>query len=286
MRQRLLALALALLCALALASHGRTAAAVAGAGPTLLGASGSAAAPVVPMPPGASLYLNAATGFVPSGGGEGSWTSTIGPHTWAANGNCTATTTVNGKAAVSFPSVGGTCVFTSDVTADNYFSSTCWTIAAAYQYTGTACGVACPSLAWNEGADLLSGTDRYEQFIVADLGATGPNAAAIAAETRLAGAPFVALSQVNSGASGSTGSPHYGIVSACGGSLVAYLDGAESIPAAIGAMNLSTSALNIPAPGGLGAPSYFYGGLVAVALWPSQPDLVATNSWAKYVGGF
>jgi hypothetical protein len=26
--------------------------------------------------------------------------------------------------------------------------------------------------------------------------------------------------------------------------------------------------------------------LVAVALWPSQPDLVATNSWAKYVGGF
>ena len=251
-----------------------------GVGPGALGA-----ASVAGLPPGASAYFNAASGFVPSDGGSGSWTSSIGPHTWVANNHCTSSTTINGKAAVSFPSIGLPCQFVSDTTADTYFSSSCWTIATVYQYTGTTCGTSCPTLDWSHSPELLSGSDRYEQFLVANLGPSNQNAAAIAAETRLAAPPWVALSQVN-GNPNTTALPHYGIVSACGGQLISYLDGVASTSSAIGAINLSTNSLTISAPTGFDPSINFYGAISILALWPSQPNLASLNAWLRYAGGF
>lgn len=246
-------LLLALLSCLLL-GHEPVARAVGGFGPLMPTSGAPRVVPVLPGTP--TAFFQGSVGFVP--GGSGYWTDhgSVGGNwtIYSGSPNLSSGAGINGYTSVNWAGAAG---FTSGArTGASYLTTTNWTIAGVWKYTGSNTG----SPSYSTTPVIMMDTGQYWGLLVNNQTAD-PTKVQISLYSYGSGAVYATAT----GASGSASNWHYSVAWQTGGTCYAQLDGGTA------------SSLSCAAVGSLGSPIYMGSGS-SNAFTGSIEELIVYNT--------
>lgn len=239
---------------------------------------------VTPPPAGYVEWLTADQGV--TFGTSGGWTNTL-LATWDASstdfwsgGSVTCSSgLINRRPAVA-GLVQGQCSYNSTILWTNMTAGgACWTLAAVYQYTGTATGQAgSPTLDLAHGGGLIFDGLGWAGITV---GNSGPMYGYQATAAACQAYPGVGTCVQATSDAGTAPNPHYVVGNFCNNTLSVWLDGiaGPSISDDGGLVTVQRPQIGINGSGFVGLWRTF-------VVYRSTPDIPTLNTWLKNYGGF